>query len=406
MQIPNILRTRAEDRGENPSRALLVAPKVPRKGEGRASRSQSRKPANRMNSLMSNSPSKGFFFASGAPVLPQLIVFLFHAVKMSSEIGLFVWSLIHFQSDGYWYVLLAPFAYRVGLACLVGPFSTMPARAQLTLFCLSAWFLAGGLLTENLAVLIPGCLVFSGLLDSIRKQIMRRIETTVENKVLGRLVAFPLTLLAAFPEIYSGFFALFPLLVIAAFKGHFIFGSISSTFTRDFIPTANWLILVLISAHAAQYFLYCYVIWLIFPKELFPFIGPMFFSGWAGYLFGNYVFHKVDLRNSMLILAAGNALSMSSLVFLSMNLTPATLLVCFLLTGIGGSSFYVIERMPVAETRYYPWFDAIGTVLGIAVCLFLSIRSAPIEIHLWLAASVCGLLSLGALIGKKEGHAA
>ena len=189
MRNPNILWTHAEYRRESTTRALLVAPGKPRKGEVRTSRSRSQKPANRMNSPMSNSPSKGSFFASGAPALPQLIVFLFHAIKMSSEIGLFVWSLIHLQSNGYWHVLLAPFAYRLGLACLVGTFSTMPARAQLTLFCLSAWCLAAGLFTEDLVVLSPGCLVFSGLLDSIRKQIMRRIETTVENKVLDRIAS-------------------------------------------------------------------------------------------------------------------------------------------------------------------------------------------------------------------------
>jgi len=236
-----------------------------------------------------------------------------------------------------------------------------------------------------------------GSIDSIRKQMQDQVGASVDAKVAGRLLAFPLTLLSVNTVAFSVYFALTATVIFLSCHGRHERKDFVKKLPLASTDRTSVLLRIACFAHAAQYFFYAYVVWQAFPESWLHYLGPCLFVGWIGYIFGNFLYRKIDLEQPMMVLATGHLIAALALVALSVNVMPLAILICFFLTGLGGGSCYVIEQLGFAKTRDYPLFDSIGTVAGIIGCLVLVGLDASIPLHIALSAGLCLVVAIAAL---------
>jgi hypothetical protein len=320
---------------------------------------------------------------------PFLATFLLAFFRNFTEISLFVWGTHHLSSSTLWLILLPLGAYRVGLNSFIYFSDAIRPSTQKAILPLSSFALGIGIYTGSFYIITPAALFFGASMDSLRKQVDIVTSIPTLNKVIAKFCAFPFTLIGLHASGLSATFVAASLVFLWLPK-NIEFVSISSKLPRR-DPRSIQYLLVIEFFHQLQYFVYCYAFWVLLPESMLTWSGPMFVIGWLGYYVGEYIFRDIRPTSGIIVMGVGHVLNALALLFMANYPAWPILLIGFFITGVGGSSVYIIQNYSLGKPLIQA--DNAGVVVGVALCALLTSYTSNGTITTLLVGAICSMIT-------------
>jgi hypothetical protein len=321
---------------------------------------------------------------------PRLLVLTFAGVFV--EITYCVWGLS--RAGGLWIVPLILGAHHAGyIAARVRWFSARPTlSAALALAALV--MLALGFGESSWPMVAVGAFVLSAAVQSLRRTL--KVQGPVPSKFKNLAKTFGM--MAGSVGALSPAVLALTILGVAAGLIPALFGIAAAPPPRQeparapARPRLLWFEL----AHHAHYFAYCYTFWALMPRDLIPFVGPLFVAGWFGYFVLERLLRERTSLYDGTILSAGHLICAAALWGMAVTDSVALILGLWFVTGIGGGTAYMLGNVPNGGDREL--YEDVGHVVGCAGAALLTFVAGAAEFSLYLGLAFAlgaALLALG-----------